>query len=350
LASKLVEYFDVLFNTSVAFFANHDLRVVGFLHMVFGQVFPLFAARAFPQPSHAKFWLNQSLKSIVTRRERERRTYLGTSRPLSKSIFLVFWRVVGKMTGTPISVNLLMLQITLSSTTMVGLDILSALTNPLTLEIIIGLATVVVGTLIADNYETRRNRPIIEFAPTTSGDRLGFFLSVKRKTLEHPRILFYAGNSRYSFGEKFQHCDLYDEDGNLYKDDFIIAGDRPVAIYPLLATRVLKTEGNRVSVTIRIIDAKSRRDFIEEFLPPLPKSGNYAFSFPKEPKPSNDHYAIIQISAQGLDREEIQRYRVGLSSLMSGLTGNPYDTESEATLLFHHELVIKKEPRLWILH
>ncbi len=160
------------------------------------------------------------------------------------------------------------------------------MTSSLTLEIIIGLATVVAGTLVADKYESYRNRPIIEISAAFSGDRLGFSLKVKRKSLNHPHVLFYGGYTRTNWG--YLHpCDLYDEDGNIYKDDLIIAGGKPVCIYPLLVKRELQDEeGNMMSATVHVLDPQGEpayRDILTQKLPSIPKEGDYAFVYPKEP-------------------------------------------------------------------
>ena len=217
----------------------------------------------------------------------------------------------------------------------------------MTWEIIIGLATVIIGTLVADSYEARRNRPIVEASSTTAGDRLGFSLKVRRRSLNHPRILFYGGYTRSEWQGDLHPCDLCDENGDPYKEDFVIAGGLPVCIFPLVVKREREELGDKVKFTIHVIDPKfTYRDFITQEIPPIPKNLNGALSYPREPTPSNDKYATIRILAEGLERVEIQRFYVALETIVSGYLSG----DSESSFNFGHRLIVKREPRLWMFH
>ena len=184
------------------------------------------------------------------------------------------------------------------------------------LETVIGLGTVIAGTLVVNKYSSLRDRQQIDITPvdgTSQQPRLGFQLRVKKKSLDHPRVLFFGGYATKKSGPGELHiCDLYDENGNIYKDDFISAGGRPVRIYPLLAKHELGENGVKITVT----DVVTRREVLSQYLP-TKGVGSPVYSFAKEA--SENSFATIQISAHGLEREEVRRFKLGLVSNITKL-------------------------------
>ncbi len=188
-----------------------------------------------------------------------------------------------------------------------------------------------------------RKRAEIEITPATSGERLGFQIRAKRKTLNHPQILFYGGWTRLEWGGADLHpCDLYDENGNSYKDDFILVG-RPVRIFPLIAEKEFYDSGDTFSVSVKVIDLATKREVITNTLSEIPKVSNIVLGPKDEPKPSSETQISIQVIADGLNREEIQRFHLALETMVSML--GPKHRLDEA--IVHNTLLIKREPWIW---
>ena len=193
-------------------------------------------------------------------------------------------------------------------------------------------------------YDFYRNRALIEIKPAQSGSRLGFALKVKRKSLNHPTILFSGGYARAEWGSMMgglSRCALFDENGNLYKDDFIIAGGRPVYIFPLTAKTEWVQGGDTLSLVVRVYDPSKNRTVHLQTIPNIPRGFVGTFGYPKEPKPSFDWEATIQVIAEGLERQEVQRFYLALQTVITRLDPNtPLDNTP-----FWFELKAMREPK-----
>lgn len=193
-----------------------------------------------------------------------------------------------------------------------GLDILASYWLD---EFLVVLVASVVSILLVEAYTEHRRGARIEIKSIEHGDKLGFEINVKNRTLNHPRIFFYGGWARPERGFDFRPCELYDKDGYLYKDDFILVG-RPVRILPMQAERTFEDEGESIRVRIAVKDVSTGREILKMAIPSLPKAHNLTGTYPKEPKVNPYHQVSIQITADGLERDELQRFRLGLEALI----------------------------------
>ena len=209
-------------------------------------------------------------------------------------------------------------------------------------EFLVVLVASVVSILVVERYTEHRRGARIEIKGMESGDKLGFEINVKNRTLNHPRVFFYGGWARPERGFDFRPCELYDKDGYPYKDDFILVG-RPVRIFPMQAEKVYEDEGESIRIRIGVKDIRTNREVLNMVIPSLPKAYNLGVTYPKEPKVHPHHQISIQITADGLERDELQRFRLGLEAiiLMQYPRANPDATYVTPRLL------IKREP--WMM-
>jgi hypothetical protein len=206
------------------------------------------------------------------------------------------------------------------------------------------LVVLVAGALLlgVELWLESRKRAEIEITKAESGDRLGFEIKVKKKTLNHPRIYFYAGWARPERGFDFQPCDLYDKDGNNYKDDFILVG-RPIRIFPMLTEKAFRDEGEAIKISITVIDAATKREILSLPVPSLPKATNLGVTYPREPKVDPYKQVSIQITGEGLEKDSLQRFRLGLEAIIF----MQYPLPSPEAVHVFPRLLIQREP--WIM-
>ena len=205
-------------------------------------------------------------------------------------------------------------------------------------EFLVVLVASVVSILVVERYTEHRRGARIEIKGIESGDKLGFEINVKNRTLNHPRVFFYGGWARPERGFDFRPCELYDKDGHPYKDDFVLVG-RPVRILPMQAEKVYEDEGESIRVRIRVKDVSTGREVLNMEIPRLPKVHNLGVTWPKEPKVHPHHQVSIQITADGLEKDDLQRFRLGLEAIifMQYPLANPNATHVIPRLLIERE-------------
>lgn len=110
------------------------------------------------------------------------------------------------------------------------MDIFSAITNYWLDEFIVVLVASVVSIVIVEQISEHRRKAKVRISPYALDKRIGFKVDVWGGTLYSPKIIY---NIPENEGDNFP-CDIYDAYGNLWKRDYVLAGEA-FCVFPLLA-------------------------------------------------------------------------------------------------------------------
>lgn len=223
---------------------------------------------------------------------------------------------------------------------------LGFLTNYWMDDFLVVLIASVVSILAVEEYREYRKRTKIEIEPRVIENRVGFAIRPKGGTLHRPQIIYcVVPQDPRMFSHK---CELYDEDGNIYKKDYILGGDS-VCVFPFILKEKLEKSGEKYTLQVEVLEesTKSRRTelWFEAFT--LPTGWNTVV--PKEH--GNPIWeATLRIYADGWGREQIHVLSLSLSVLLLNLRGPPIRPSSSIEdWTTHYTLSIKRQKfRSWL--